>query len=37
MSISQVGSLIFVAAALALWFYLRRQPTNARSARPAAV
>ena len=28
MSISQVGSLVFVAAALGLWFYLRRQPVN---------
>ncbi len=41
MSISQVGSLLFVAAALTLWFYLRRQPANGRaatgSARPATV
>jgi len=36
MSISQVGSLLFVAAALALWFYLRRQPVNVRSMAAAA-
>jgi phosphatidylglycerol:prolipoprotein diacylglycerol transferase len=32
MSISQMGSLLFVAAALGLWFYLRRQPVNAGAA-----
>lgn len=29
MSISQVGSLIFIVAASGLWFYLRRRPANA--------
>jgi phosphatidylglycerol:prolipoprotein diacylglycerol transferase len=35
MSISQVGSLLFVAAALALWFYLRRQPATAAAVAPS--
>jgi len=33
MSISQVGSLLFIAASMGLWLYLRRQPSNAGAAR----
>jgi phosphatidylglycerol---prolipoprotein diacylglyceryl transferase len=36
MSISQVGSLLFVAAALGLWFYLRRRPADVRAVRSSA-
>jgi phosphatidylglycerol---prolipoprotein diacylglyceryl transferase len=37
MSISQAGSLLFVAAALALWFYLRGRPVNAGTAAGAGA
>ncbi|HEX3999642.1 MAG TPA: prolipoprotein diacylglyceryl transferase family protein [Pirellulales bacterium] len=36
MSISQVGSLLFVAIAMGLWFYLRRRPAKSAGPRLAA-
>jgi phosphatidylglycerol:prolipoprotein diacylglycerol transferase len=36
MSISQVGSLLFLTAALALWFYVRRWPVHSVAAAPAS-